>query len=108
MMAKDMHPANALPLKHTVVEAAKALTRLDADRLENLAAYCEALLPGLTDVMEDEKAAHEMAIFSRVMQATSANLRVMHRLRELRTTRVVQGYTLAGATVSWEAEYGHD
>ncbi len=80
-------------LKELVVEASRALARLDADRLEELALSCRALNRELslqdTDlrtamVLQSREAAGDMAVFARVLEATRANLRVMNRIRELR------------------------
>ena len=88
-------------LKELVVEASRALARLDADRLEELALSCQALnrnwgrelvrgdaeaRKALADEAKD--ATKEMAVFTRVLEATRANLSVMHRLRELRAGRL--------------------
>jgi hypothetical protein len=80
-------------LKELVADASRALARLDADRLEELALSCQALNRdlGLAGAGEREalarqarEAAGEMAIFARVLEATQANVNVMNRLRELR------------------------
>jgi aminopeptidase N len=84
-------------LKELVVEASRALSRLDADRLEELALSCQALNRAL--VHEDAEAhaalaaeamgaTGDMAVFARVLEATRANLNVMNRLRELRAGRL--------------------
>lgn len=84
-------------LKELVVEASRALSRLDADRLEELALSCQALNRAL--VYEDAEAraaltaeakdaTGDMAVFARVLEATRANLNVMNRLRELRAGRL--------------------
>ena len=84
-------------LKELVVEASRALSRLDADRLEELALSCQALNRAL--VYEDAEAhtalaaevkdaTGDMAVFARVLDATRANLNVMNRLRELRAGRL--------------------
>ena len=92
-------------LKELVVEASRALTRLDADRLEELALCCQALNRDLTDrdllhgdaadraalAMECKEAGGDMAVFARVLEATRANLDVMNRLRELRGGRLEYG-----------------
>jgi hypothetical protein len=80
-------------LKELVVDASRALARLDADRLEELALSCQALNRDLGSAGAGERAAlasqareaaREMAVFARVLEATRANLKVMNRLRELR------------------------
>jgi len=84
-------------LKHMITEASLALARLDSDRLEELGLSCEALTRGLRNSSENNKtsfecevrnAAQEMAVFSRVLEATRSNLTVMHRLREMRGRRM--------------------
>ena len=81
-------------LKALVVEASKALARLDAGRLEELAQMCEALNREQPPVSAEERerwareareAVGEMAVLGRVLEATRTNLKVMQRLRELRT-----------------------
>jgi hypothetical protein len=92
-------------------EASRALARLDADRLEELAISCRALNRG-GGTLDPEKrmvlarqardAAGDMAVFARVLEATRTNLRVITRLREMRLGRLeyrelpaVAQYTLA-------------
>lgn len=85
------------------MEASRALARLDADRLEELALSCQALnrdLAGERDrahgsaaeraalALEAKDTVREMAVFARVLEATRANLNVMNRLRELRAARL--------------------
>ncbi len=92
-------------LKELVVEASRALARLDAERLEELALCCQALNRDLTDrdllhgeaadreamAQECKEAGGDMAVFARVLEATRANLDVMTRLRELRRGRLEYG-----------------
>lgn len=89
-------------LKKIVTEASHALARLDADRLEELALSCQALnreLQSSSDLdrrdlaRQAKDARGEMAVFARVLEATRANLNVMHRLRELREGRLEYGDT---------------
>jgi len=84
-------------LKQLVIEASRALARLDADRLEELALSCQALNRELTPmtavrrqdlIRQSREAARDMATFARVLDATRANLNVMNRLRDLRTGRL--------------------
>jgi hypothetical protein len=101
-------------LKGLVVEASRALARLDADRLEELALSCQALNRELPPAdageraalaQEAREAAGEMAVFARVLEATRANLNVMNRLRELRAGRLEYREPRAGG---WErTENGH-
>jgi hypothetical protein len=87
-------------MKDLVAEASRALARLDADRLEELALSCQALNRALPPASEEEgrllaaearDATGEMAVFRRVLEATRANLNVMNRLRELRAGRLEYG-----------------
>jgi hypothetical protein len=101
-------------LKELVVEASRALARLDADRLEELALSCQALnrelAPGGTSrgaemFRQAREAKGDMAVFARVLEATRANLDVMNRLRELRAGRLEYGERL---TRGWpRTEGGH-
>ena len=83
-----------MKLKETVAEASRALARLDAGRLEELALSCQALNRDLAEAdnkrlaVEFREAESEMAVFARVLEATRANLQVMNRLRELREGRL--------------------
>lgn len=90
---RQVHPK----LKELVVEASRALSRLDADRLEELALSCQALNRALVQEDADVRAAlaaeakdatGDMAVFARVLEATRANLSVMSRLSELRAGRL--------------------
>jgi hypothetical protein len=92
--------APAPELKALVTEATNALARLDVARLEELALCCRALtqLPIARTREEREALVRQadamrvdMAVFARVLDATSANLKVMERLRALRTGQ--QGYS---------------
>jgi len=80
-------------LKELVVEASRALARLDAERIEELALSCRALNRDLATMDGDARrmlfpqakaAVQDMAVFARVLEATRSNLDVMHRLRERR------------------------
>jgi ABC-type transporter Mla subunit MlaD len=88
-------------LKQLVAEASRALATLDADRLEELVLSCQALnrelMPTETAdartvalarrslARQAREAAADMALFDRVLDATRANLKVLRRLRELRS-----------------------
>lgn len=100
---QEMGERRARPkLKELVVEASRALARLDADRLEELALSCQALNRDLVQgdpaqqdgdasaalAIECKEAEGDMAVFARVLEATRANLNVMNRLRELRAGRL--------------------
>lgn len=84
-------------LKALVAEASQALAHLDADRLEELALSCHALNRDLAPMSRHQREAlgrqsreaeGDMAVFSRVLEATRANLNVMNRLRDLRAGRL--------------------
>jgi aminopeptidase N len=113
-----MHEPEARPgnpeLKQLVTEASRALARLDASRLEELALSCQALTRSLNPGDLDERkrlagqareAQGDMAVFARVLEATRANLNVMTRLREIRAGRLE--YTERQARGSAGAEGGH-
>jgi hypothetical protein len=87
-------------LKEIVAEASRALARLDADRLAELASSCEALSRDLPSAdsetrerleRQSSEAVHEMGILARVLEATRANMAVMNRLREMRSSRPEYG-----------------
>lgn len=102
-------------LKELVVEASQSLARLDADRLEELALSCQALIRDLPPASVRERAAlasqareaaGEMAVFARVLEATRANLNVMNRLRELRAGRLEYREPLAQGWARTESGNG--
>jgi aminopeptidase N len=104
-------------LKELVVEASRALARLDAGRLEELALSCQALNRNLVQVNGTERellarqareAAGDMATFARVLEATRANLRVMNRLRELRAGRLEYGERQARGMAGTEGVDGNN
>jgi hypothetical protein len=104
-------------LKDIVVEASKALARLDADRLEELARSCEALNRDLPQrnpevranlARQANEAAAEMAVFARVLEATRANLNVMQRLRDLRAGRLEYGEIPLQGWVRTENGHGNN
>lgn len=90
MGACEMQPE----LKTLVAEASRALARLDADRLEELALSCQALNQEVAPENRSElarqtgEAAQDIAVLARVLEATRENLRVMNRLREIRAGRL--------------------
>lgn len=84
-------------LKGLVVEASRALARLDAPRLEELALSCDALSRDLITldakgkrdlVRQAREAAPDMAVLGRVLAVTRSNQNVMRRLREMRERRL--------------------
>jgi hypothetical protein len=108
------HRVASPELKELVVEASRALVRLDAARLEELALCCEALNRRLGPMSAEERrtmarqareARSDMAVFARVLEATRANWNVMNRLRELRAGQLE--YTERQARGSAGVEAGH-
>ena len=104
-------------LKSLVLEASKALSRLDADRLEGLALSCRALNCDLKPLTPEQRtlltrqareAAGDMATFARVLEATKANLGVMNRLREMRMARLESIHRQADGTADAETVDGND
>ena len=102
-------------LRKLVAEASRALACLDATRLEELALCCELLVRDLgpadarrrADVArQSREAAQDMAVFARVLEATRANLDVLHRLRELRTGRLEYGERQAQGWTRMENGHG--
>ena len=100
-------------LRSILAEASQALERLDANRLEEMALSCEALMrdseSGIADTDSEakaEKVANDMAIFARVLDATRANLRVMRRLHEVRAAQLDYGPAVALGSSSVESEHG--
>jgi len=103
------------PLKVLIGEASRALAHLDAERLEELAISCQALNRDLEGVdaagrlelaRQAREAAGDMAIFTRVLEATRANIEVMNRLRELREGRLEYGRPSAGRWARTESQHG--
>jgi len=104
-------------LKKLVVDASCALARLDTARLEELALSCQALNGSLETLSVKDRTAlarqardaqNDMAVFGRVLQATSANLSVMNRLRELRMENIEYSERQARGDGAAEANYGND
>jgi hypothetical protein len=104
-----------MELKELVMEASRALARLDADRLEELALSCQALNRDLEPASATERAAMahgareavgDMATFARVLEATRANLNVMNRLRDLRAGRLEYREPLAQGWAGTESGHG--
>ncbi len=106
--------------KDTLVDASHALAHLDADRLEEMALSCSALVreehevpfytrghaePGQVEPSLDE-AARELANFARVLEATRVNLNVMRRIRDAWATEIEYGRAHGLCDVSMEGEHG--
>jgi hypothetical protein len=100
--------------KDTLVNASRALAHLDADRLEEMALSCAALVRDERGGRFDSRghrgtgfeAAREMAIFARVLEATRANLNVMRRLRAVRATHLEYDQPRGLCDASVESEHG--
>jgi hypothetical protein len=119
-MRNELAEETNAELKALVTEACCALALLDVRRLEQLAACCEALNRRLeTEEMDAEfrlkmtreaqAAAPGMAVFSRVLEATRANLAVMQRLREMRLGQLeYQAKPVAWAEAQTERGDGND
>jgi len=90
-------------LKSTIREASRALALLDTARLEELAASCRAL-SGRASLPEAKDAASDMAVLSRVLEATRANLEVMRRLSAMRAGRMEY---IEDQARGWTAENVH-
>jgi hypothetical protein len=84
-------------LRQIIAEASRALARLDANRLEELAGCCQALnrdLPPREELARQALGARtDLAVFAHVLEATRANLNVMRRLRNLRMEQAEYGNT---------------
>jgi hypothetical protein len=116
MQELEARPANP-ELKELVVEASRALARLDTSRLTELALSCQALTGELNFGSVKERkllarqareAEADMAVFARVLEATRANLNVMNRLRELRAGRLEYTERQARGGVEAEDRHGDD
>lgn len=113
--------APAPQLKELVTEATCALARLDVERLQELALSCEALTRVVHSTTPEQReelsrqslaARGDMAVFARVLEATRANVKVMERLRNLRTgsagySEVSDSY-LGPRRRNSEGEYGNN
>jgi hypothetical protein len=113
-------PRTDLEIREVVAEASRALARLDADRLEELALACQALNRdrGPLELQSDgggksgalarqaREAAGDMRAFRRVLDATRANLTVMRRLRRLREGHIEYSEAQARGWTPSEPDYG--
>jgi hypothetical protein len=93
--------------KSLIAEATSALARLDADRLEKMVHSYEALNCGLF-VLEPEKAAREMAVFARVLDATRVNMNVLSRLHEIGSPALEYQREPEQSWIVTESPNGHD
>ncbi|MFP5249487.1 MAG: hypothetical protein ACLGP3_06645 [Acidobacteriota bacterium] len=104
-------------LQGVVAEAAEALARLDAGRLQELAVSCQALNRRWEGGCGHDREQIErealaalggMATLARVLEATRSNLKVMRRLQDVREGRIE--YCAAGIAAAWPPgdRHGHD
>ncbi len=101
-------------LRRTLVEASKALARLDADRLEELALCCVALIE--TEKLPEVQpagpatgdAARELSVLNRMLDSTCANLRIMHGLRDGKAHQLEYGTRDARFGAMRGSEDGND
>ena len=103
--------------RNLIVEAAGALARLEADRLEGMALSCEALSGGLIPAacarneaiaLDASDLLHEMKVFAQILEATRANMNVILGLSESRSITIEYG---CGSKKNWmvmETRNGHD
>jgi hypothetical protein len=101
--------------KDTLVNASHSLAHLDAERLEEMALSCAALVrdehahfdtgrhaePGFGE------AGRELASFARVLEATKANLNVLRRLRAVRAKQLEYGTAQGICDAPVESEHGN-
>jgi hypothetical protein len=91
-------------LKNIILEASRALAFLDSNRLEELALSCQALnrCPFREDFAGQARLAREaqrdLAVFGRVLDATRANIAVLHASRGARQGKLE--YREEGSTSS--------
>ena len=107
-------PMSLLPSLHEIVrDATAALTRLDADRLEELALSCRMLSRALAspehrlDPLEVAEGAQGLLTMRRVLEVTRSNLRVMRHRASQRSAELGQ---LRGATqngIETKEAYGY-
>lgn len=103
-------------LKQMLADASDAIAHLDAERLEEMALSCEALLaetrlagnPSDRTEADNWIATCEMAIFRRVIDATRSNMNVMHRLRGMRMTQLEYSHGEVRSCSSSESGIGDD
>jgi hypothetical protein len=99
-------------LKNMLAEASHALAHLEADRLEEMALSCAALVRDMDQTRYDAQgpfesgsgeAMQKMAIFARVLEATRTNLNVMRGLRTKRSVQLEYGSSLTNRGASGES-----
>jgi len=102
-------------LKEVVREASRALARLDADRLEEMALSCQALNRDLDRISpqnrailatQAKEAMGDMKVFARILEITRDNLVVMNRIRDMRANRLEYGEKSVRGWVHTENGHG--
>lgn len=103
--------------KIILADASHSLTQLDAARLEEMAISCAALVRERQQVHCDlhwrpttlpRATESEMAVFTRVLEATKANLEVLRRVCERRTTQLEYGQARGLSESLVENDHGDD
>ncbi len=113
MRSTTIKPARP-ELKCLVAQAALSLATLDADRLEELSRFCEALKDDLAPeqaqqiAREAHEARQEMATLAKSVEVTRTNLAVMNRLRELKASRMEYAIAADSKARSTEDLHGHN
>jgi hypothetical protein len=101
-------------LREALIAASRALARLDADRLEELALSCQALVSGfergaganLQQGSRPRDGGRELTELGLVLRATQANLAVLRGLRRGGATELEYGQAAARAGTAIEAHDG--
>jgi hypothetical protein len=102
-------------LRDLVLQASRALARLDADRLEALAVSCQALnrdldSPGSVErgslTSEVRDAVGGIGALARVLDATRTNMLVMSRVRELQAELLEYGPSAGRGWRPMETKHG--
>jgi hypothetical protein len=102
-------------LKNMLAEASLALAHLGAERLEEMALSCVALVRDTNwerryAIKQSDSNASarvkEMAIFARVLEATEANLKVIRRICDGRPAELEYVPAQNGVAASGESEHG--
>jgi hypothetical protein len=100
-----------------IVEAADALARLDADRLEEMARWCEALNRGPVPADSSRSEAggfrafdlrQEITVLARVLEGTRANMNVLRRLGRSRSEAIEYGCGQGKNSMVREIRNGHN
>lgn len=102
-------------LRELVLEASRSLAQLDANRLDELAISCRALIRDVEPsksvgrgclASEVSDAAREMVAFARVLDATRANMRVMRQMMEFQKELPEYGPVAGEGWLATETKHG--